>query len=49
MANVTIIHATYDNVPYVAEMTGLSYDEIFDLLNEARVYDYPCTIQIPSS
>lgn len=41
-----IVHATYDNVPWVVEVTGLGYDEVFDRLLEAEKNGYVCTIEV---
>lgn len=46
---IKIIHVTFDNVPWASEQTGLSYDELLDLLNEATAAGYVCTVQCPSS
>lgn len=43
---VYIVHATFENVAWVVEVTGLSYDEVLDCLNEAHNAGYVCTIEV---
>lgn len=41
-----IVHATFDNVSWVVEITGLNYDEVLDQLIEATKGGYVCTIEV---
>lgn len=43
---VTIIEVTFDNLPWAMEFSGKSYDELLDLLNDARANGYVCTLTI---
>lgn len=42
-----VILVTKKNVAWAVEVTGKSYDEVLDALNEADKKDVVCTIKVP--
>jgi hypothetical protein len=42
---VKIIEVTMDNIPWAVEVSGKSFDEILDALNDAQANGYVCTVE----
>lgn len=41
-----IVHVTRNNLPWAAEFSGYSREELEELLREAEEHDYVCAVEV---